>query len=133
MLELLLFLSVVLNWASISLTEGWKWKHPDAKENLITYDTYHLWRALTGISFFITALIALKLPLDNHTSSILVLAFLAGWALYERLMSLVEHNRFMASRGSSWHLAFGFRVPRLPPILDVGIILICTGLMVIVL
>lgn len=113
--KLFFIMATVSFWVSVGSTEGWKWRMSSGSSDsnkLVNYQTYHLWRFLTSLSVFLMALTS------NTKLLAIALAFLAGWPLYERMMSYVEKGSFLAKRGSTWHLTRGIYVPRVSPLMD---------------
>lgn len=118
-LEIIIAMIAISFWASISLTEGWKWRMDNKRadnNSLITYNSYHVWRLITNASWIGLGIILWM----SNTSGMLVsflIANCAGWIFYERLMSFAQYDNFMYKR-SDFHI-LGIYIKRPHPIYEV--------------
>ena len=121
LLEVLLSATVFLFWISISLTEGWKWRmddNIDDNNSLITYKSYHFWRALTTFSWLSAVVLVAFINTEiKHVLINFVLSNVAAWILYERMMSFAQFDDFMRKK-PKFHI-FGIYIKRPPPIAEV--------------
>ena len=117
MLELkctLQFVSVLTFWITLATTEGWKWRMNDGRpdnSSIMTGNSYHIWRSFTTASFLVTPMVFVSVQ------SFLV-ANLSAWLIYERWMSLEEHDDVLFKRGP-FHLVGKIWIQRPDPILEI--------------
>jgi len=117
-MEFCFILCVLVFYLSISATEGWKWRIDNDKEDdskVITASNYHIWRAVTNLSVILS-------PLTILLSDISIIRFLfislltniIGWVIYERLMSYIIHDDFLAIK-DKFRLFGDFYIDRINP------------------
>jgi hypothetical protein len=130
-LLLSLVLSIVVAfWASLGITEGWKWRMDKKREDtnlLINYHTYHVWRALTNFCFLILPVVAYVLGTVEGVSVLKIcVQFIAintfGWVVYERAMTYVIWDDFLKKK-EEFHI-LGYNLKRPHPMVEVAIGLI---------
>lgn len=113
--EVLQLIAAVVFWVTIAATEGWKWRQNDGKPDnskIITWNSYHIWRSATTLAFLVTPLVFV----DTIT---FLVANVAGWLSYERVMSAVEYDNPMHKR-PVYHLVSGIWIPRPHPAFEVA-------------
>jgi len=121
---------VVAFWASLGITEGWKWRVDKNRKDtniLINYHTYHVWRALTNFCFMILPVITYALGTMETVSAVKVcVQFIAintlGWVVYERVMTYVIWDDFLKKK-EEFHI-LGYNIKRPHPVVEVFIGLI---------
>lgn len=111
---------IISSWASAGITEGLKWKQNNGDgDHLIWKEDYHLYRAVTNINFVTIPILALTMEPSKENFKAVLISNIAGWALYETLISCVMYGDIDGSNEDFKIL--GARYPKPTPITSIAI------------